>query len=1327
MKLIYSALLALVTASSVQASDIVITGVIDGPLTGGVPKGVELFVLNDISDLSVCGVGFANNGGGTDGEEFTFPEVSATAGSYIYVASESAQFSTFFGFSPDYTSGSAGINGDDAIELFCNDSVVDVFGDIDTDGSGQPWEYTDGWAYRDANTGPNGSTFTLSEWSFSSPNALDGESGNSSASLPFPLKSFAEEIDNGTIDNTNDSTNVETEDPTEGGCVNCEPVTKVADAVSFDANTYYADVQTQIDNEAAIEDIKAVLSQTITNNAVVLTYSQVWSALTFTDEDPNDSDNITLWYTGTSRAKNLNGGGSGDWNREHSWPSSHGFGGDNLGFTAYTDIHHLRPADVRVNSTRGNLDFDNSDNELSNAQGNFVDGDSFEPRDEIKGDVARMMFYVDTRYEDLIEFNATDNTPDLVLVDSFTTTASNNLGLLCRLWEWHLEDPVDFDEISRNEKIYEYQGNRNPFIDNPDWAEMFYLTPACATDDIDNTDNGSVDSVNETPTSSGLVFINEIHYDNAGADINEGVEVAGVAGTNLTGMTLVAYNGNGGGAYTTVGLSGVLADQNSGFGTLFFTFSNLQNGAPDGIALIDVDGTVIEFLSYEGAFTATDGAASGLTSVDIGVEETSSTSVGFSLQLVGTGDESSEFTWQAPATDSFGAVNEGQSFGSGSSIPGDDIDQVIDVVEFGACFDDATLISAIQGDSDASPLVGNTVVLEAIVSATVADLDGFFVQEQIIDQDDNRLTSEGIFIFYNGDLPVEGSVVRIVGEVSEFFGRTQITPTETPLLCGTGSVTAATLTLPFSSVEETEALEGMLVTSAQELFVSDNFSLGRFGEVSLSSKRLFTPTNVFIPGSDEAFELEVSNELDQITLDDGVNGQNPENVIFPTGGLSASNTLRSGDTVSSLTGVVDFSFSLYRVIPTTEPTFVSSNERTDAPELNLGNLTVASLNVLNYFVTLDEGDDICGPNASLGCRGANDSVEFERQRAKTVSAIVAMNADIVGLMEIENNGYDENSAIASLVNGINDIMGEGTYDYVNAGSPAGTDAITVALIYKPAVVSTIGDVAILDSDNSIVDEDGVLFVDTLNRPSFVQKFALNENNEEIVVNVNHLKSKGSGCGAGDDDTTTGQGNCNLTRARAAEALTSFLATEFPEDPILIIGDLNSYAKEDPIVEIESAGFTNLVNYFGGDQAYSFTFDGLLGYLDHALANNQAFAKIVDVTEWHINADEPIILDYNLEFKSESQQETFFAADSFRMSDHDPVLIALQLDAPVEESAANVDVNSDGSVNFNDYFAIFAVLNTTQSDDSFNATADFNGDGVISTTDLQLWYQLFLSQ
>ena len=178
------------TVGTSLENPLIISGVIDGPLSGGTPKAVELYAIESIADLSIYGLGSANNGGGTDGQEFTFPAVSVSAGSYITVSYESLQFGNFLGSSPSYTSGSMGINGDDAIELFKSGSVIDVFGNINVDGSGQPWEYLDGWAYRDNGSLPNNGSWDISEWSFSGKNALDGESSNATASSPFPIGSF---------------------------------------------------------------------------------------------------------------------------------------------------------------------------------------------------------------------------------------------------------------------------------------------------------------------------------------------------------------------------------------------------------------------------------------------------------------------------------------------------------------------------------------------------------------------------------------------------------------------------------------------------------------------------------------------------------------------------------------------------------------------------------------------------------------------------------------------------------------------------------------------------------------------------------------------------------------------------------------------------------------------------------------------------------------------------------------------------------------------------------------------------------------------------------
>ncbi|MFW5430388.1 endonuclease I family protein [Bacillus sp. MZGC1] len=194
-----------------------------------------------------------------------------------------------------------------------------------------------------------------------------------------------------------------------------------------------------------------------------LSYSQVWDALKKTDEDPKNPSNVLLLYSGVSRSKQANGGNVGQWNREHVWAKSHGNFGTSQG--PGTDLHHLRATDVQTNSTRGNLDFDLGGNEYKGAPGNFYDSDSFEPHSRVKGDVARMLFYMAVRYE------GDDRFPDLELNDKVNNGSAPLHGKMSVLLKWHKQDPVDQIERNRNEIIYEtYQNNRNPFIDHPEWA-----------------------------------------------------------------------------------------------------------------------------------------------------------------------------------------------------------------------------------------------------------------------------------------------------------------------------------------------------------------------------------------------------------------------------------------------------------------------------------------------------------------------------------------------------------------------------------------------------------------------------------------------------------------------------------------------------------------------------------------------------------------------------------------------------------------------------------------------------------------------------------------
>jgi uncharacterized protein len=580
------------------------------------------------------------------------------------------------------------------------------------------------------------------------------------------------------------------------------------------------------------------------------------------------------------------------------------------------------------------------------------------------------------------------------------------------------------------------------------------------------------------------------------------------------------------------------------------------------------------------------------------------------------------------------------------------------------CGEPADMIHTVQGSGMASPLVGQYVTVEGVVVGSYTQTGGFngyYLQEEDWDQDGDPVTSEGIFIHQPLATFSPGDLVRVTGRVFEFTSSasslTQLTNVVLATSCGSGFyVTPTEVTLPVESIAYWERYEGMLVTIPQELTVTETFTLGRFGEVSLSiDGRLFTPTHLVPPGA-EANALQNLNDRSRILLDDGDNTQNRDPVRYPQGGLSYENPLRSGDTVNGLTGVLDERFSAYRIQPVGEIEFIESNPRTLEPEMVGGSLRVAAFNVLNYFNTIDQAGAQCYPRMTRDdCRGADSEFEFIRQRVKIISALTAIDAHVVGLMEIENDGPWEYQAIEDLVDGLNAATAPGTYAFIDTGVIGG-DAIRVALIYQPAYVTPVGAYALL---TSAVDPR---FDDTRSRPVLAQTFDENATGARFTVAVNHLKSKGSAC-AGDPDLGDGQGNCNVTRTQAALAMVDWLASDptgSGDADFLIIGDLNSYAQEDPITALKAGGYTNLLESLLGPYTYSYVFSGQSGYLDHALASTSLTPQVAGVTEWHINADEAIVMDYNVEFKSAGQIISFYGAGPYRSSDHDPVIIGLNL-------------------------------------------------------------------
>jgi predicted extracellular nuclease len=598
-----------------------------------------------------------------------------------------------------------------------------------------------------------------------------------------------------------------------------------------------------------------------------------------------------------------------------------------------------------------------------------------------------------------------------------------------------------------------------------------------------------------------------------------------------------------------------------------------------------------------------------------------------------------------------------------------------------SCTDPDTPVSTVQGPDATSPLSNTDVTVQAVVTAIRPGLSGFFVQEEESDQDTDPATSEGVFVRrVNPPASVrEGDVVQVTGGVREFTGsgssQTQISGgTIVVLDCGVaeGLPPAAVLSFPVADVSDFEHVEGMRVTMPQSLVISEYFNYGRFNEVVAGvppngRSRFDSPTAVQEPDPAATAALLADYAKRRITIDDGRGSQNASPPIFPgtvDTPFTLENSFRGGDTLTGVTGVVEHTFGLYRVHPTTDATYASVNPRPAAPPQVGGDLKVASFNVLNYFLTPDAiptddnnnnpADDVCGGNANLECRGADGDQpnELSRQRAKIVDAIATLDADVVGLMEMENTPGVEPAA--DLVDGLNAATAPGTYAFIDTGV-IGTDAIRLGFLYQPGAVTPVGDFEVLDSS------DDPRFDDTRSRPALAQTFQQVGTQERVTIAVNHLKSKGSAC-AGDPDTGDGSGNCNETRTLAAEALADWLATDptASGDPDrLIIGDLNSYDHEEPVDALVDAGYTDLVKKYGGEFAYSYVFDGQVGYLDHGLASESLLPQVTGAGDWHINADEPSILDYDTSFKGPNE-DALYEPNAFRSSDHDPVLIGLQL-------------------------------------------------------------------
>lgn len=825
----------------------------------------------------------------------------------------------------------------------------------------------------------------------------------------------------------------------------------------------------------------------------------------------------------------------------------------------------------------------------------------------------------------------------------------------------------------------------------------------------DSFEIGTFSPVGETDTPTvanpcpAVTRISEIRIDQPGSDVSEYVELSGLANASLDGLSYIVIGDGAGGSGVVESITDLSSSSFDASGLFVFAKSSFALGTADLVTTFSFENsdnvTHLLVSGFSGSNqqdldTDDDGTLDVTPWIEIvdsvalvedlddedGEAVYSDTQVGpdgsfvpAHIFLCDTGYQIGNFD-PAENTDTPGAANSGCDNGGGGNEA-----------------TDAT-IPQIQGNGDASPLVGTLVRTTGVVVADFQggdELRGFFLQD--LAGDGNISTSDGIYVFDPDGVDVNvGDEIEIVANVTEFNSLTELNNVESINVLSTGNeVSPTAVVLPETTNGELEQYEGMLVSIVADMTVSQTFFLGRYGQMTLASAddegnagRLFQPTNLFPALSAEALAQQEENARRILILDDGQDisgfGDNP--VPVPYIGGPPPSVVRAGDMVSNLVGVLDYgrinSSSSnpgrdYRLHPTQAPVFTASNPREAVPAPTGGRINVASYNVLNYFNTIDQSPNrnTCGPNGNQGCRGADSDSEFARQQAKIVNAIVAMDADAIGLVEIENNGNGSSSAIQNLVDAINTELGEGTYAIASIDdAPLGGDAIAVGMIYKPATLTPVGTAATLNTGAFDQNLSG-----GRSRQPLAVSFEENATGERFTAVVNHFKSKGSPPSDSSDpnaDQGDGQGNWNPRRTEAANDLAAWLAsnpTGVNDADIFIIGDLNAYAKEDPILALADQGYTDLIEAFNGTSQYSFTFDGQAGYLDHALGSASALEQVAGVVEWHINTDEPPVIDYNEDFNPDG----YYDDQPYRSSDHDPVIVGLNLGTPT------FDADGDG--------------------------------------------------
>lgn len=433
---------------------------------------------------------------------------------------------------------------------------------------------------------------------------------------------------------------------------------------------------------------------------------------------------------------------------------------------------------------------------------------------------------------------------------------------------------------------------------------------------------------------------------------------------------------------------------------------------------------------------------------------------------------------------------------------------------------------------------------------------------------------------------------------------------------------------------------GKTIELNQTLYVTNIYDWNESGSITLSSKRLMSPTEVALPGSAEYRNIVAENEFDQLILSDGSNKQYPN----PRPWTGDKDYIRTGAYTNKVLGVFtiesykDMKYG-YTITPIEKPVFEGNERPTKVTELGDYDIKVCGFNLKIYIATEWDGD-----------YGPASAAEAEKQHAKIVKALAAIDADVFGLVEVQQGQV----ALEKLANALNALDPSAQYEYINDGTQVYGTYTKAGYLYKASKVKPIRQ---LQSNDTGVKHR-----------KKAQGFEILATGARFIYMINHFKAK-SGKGSGDNaDKGDGQSTYNGDRVREATAIVTFAkscTSYFGDEDVLIMGDLNAYSLEDPIRIFTDANYTNLIKKFEGEKGYSYSYRGTVGCLDHALANEAIKSQVTGCEVFHINADEASVFGYD----GYSYQNNMY-----RSSDHDPVVVGLKLNISTPTESINMNDN-----------------------------------------------------